>query len=205
MADIRSIDDYSDELMKMYMKNKDADIAPANPVKKDDSAAKEIKTEQEAELFQQNLQTENEEPFFGDDILPPADDADRSVCRLSSADNEFGFLQVMTTTARTAMPVENAAVTIVCMRNGKYNLVGTYLTDNSGQTELIKLPSEDKAATSAPDMAAEPYYYNITAKKDGYYDYESRDVRIFSGITSLQSFELIPLPLHLNETTENQR
>ena len=68
---------------------------------------------------------------------------------------ERGYLRVKTTTGRGSIPLENVQVTVSCYKNGEYHLAGSFLTDSSGQTEIITLQAPPKSTSEKPDINCE--------------------------------------------------
>jgi hypothetical protein len=114
-----------------------------------------------------------------------------------------GFLKVSVSTAQSAIPVENASVLITALKNGKYELIGSYLTDNSGQTQIINLPAPLDDESLIEDGKNVCSYYDIRVRKEGFFDFESLNVPIFDKITSLQSCYIIPIIEGSNPTEAN--
>ena len=52
---------------------------------------------------------------------------------------------------------------------------------------------------TADQRHPESYFYDITAQAAGYYREHSADVPVFPNITSMQNFDLIPLPAGADE------
>ncbi|MBQ8724200.1 MAG: hypothetical protein IJY74_00835 [Oscillospiraceae bacterium] len=123
------------------------------------------------------------------EILLPEDD--------TPPETSFGWLQVTARSADSALPVEGASV-MVLKRNGTENtLVQTLLTDESGKTPKIQLP-----APAISENPMQPFsVYTVKIHRPGYIRLESRDVHIFSGVTSVQPFAMIPLPKGEGEDT----
>ena len=102
-------------------------------------------------------------------------------------------MRVKTTTGRGSIPLENVQVTVSCYKNGEYHLAGSFLTDSSGQPEIITLQAPPKSNSEKPDIRYPSALYDVSIKADGYYDVNSRDVPVFEGITSLQNVDLVPV------------
>ncbi|MBP0968299.1 MAG: carboxypeptidase regulatory-like domain-containing protein [Oscillospiraceae bacterium] len=102
-----------------------------------------------------------------------------------------GFIRVHTVTAEGARPVAGAAVTVVRFISGEPELVALQTTDDSGETETITVPSPPP---SADQRHPSSFLYDITVSAEGYYREHSTDVPVFPGVTSVQTFVMIPLP-----------
>ena len=110
-------------------------------------------------------------------------------------DTSSGFLKVNITKGGI-IPVENATVTITKMENGNPVLVASLKTDQNGNTDTIELPAPALSLSQTSDNTERPYsLYNIVAYKSGFYVVEQLDVPVFSGVTSMQPINFIPIPI----------
>ena len=110
-------------------------------------------------------------------------------------DTSSGFLKVNITKGGI-IPVENATVTITKMENGNPVLVASLKTDQNGNTNTIELPAPALSLSQTSDNTERPYsLYNIVAYKSGFYVVEQLDVPVFSGVTSMQPINFIPIPI----------
>ena len=97
-----------------------------------------------------------------------------------------GFLQVLVRTAKESLPVPSAEVLIESP-----TLSRGLLTDKSGRTEAVPLPTP-AAAASLSAGGKDPFaLYRVTVKKDGFYTQTTENVPVFAGVTSLQPVTLI--------------
>ncbi|MDD6268773.1 MAG: carboxypeptidase-like regulatory domain-containing protein [Oscillospiraceae bacterium] len=108
----------------------------------------------------------------------------------AETETSFGWIQVTARTAGNALPLEGVSVLILKKTGMDNELLMTLVTDSSGSTPKVRLP-----APPVGDIPSQPYStYEIRAFLPGYSRMESTSVPVFSGITSVQPFELIPLP-----------
>ena len=109
------------------------------------------------------------------------------------SDSNFGFLTIRAYTAGEALPLEGATVTV---RDGGDGLIPeeiVRLTDRSGETEPIALPAPPANNSQSPS-AIRPYaIYNVTVTHPHFYPFRATGVPVFSGITSLQPINMLPL------------
>ena len=108
-------------------------------------------------------------------------------------EQNIGYLIVNVSTARGAIPLENASVTISDHEAEGNPIVTVVSTDNSGKTPRLALQAPDRANSMSPDKARPYATYLIEVVKEGYYPVTDSNVPIFSGITSIQPVEMIPL------------
>lgn len=104
-----------------------------------------------------------------------------------------GYLIVNVSTARGALPLEGASVTVFYDEDGNSSVHSVLTTDVSGKTERLELPAPSRELSEVPGNAKPYSTYTISAKKDGYYTVTNTGVPIFAGITSVQPIEMIPL------------
>lgn len=106
-----------------------------------------------------------------------------------------GYLQIRATTARGALPVENAQVYISeTDRDGQNTgVIASGRTDRSGLTEKFSLPAPPRENSESPGIPNPYTKYNVEIYADGYYPIENFDVPVFPGILSVQPAELIPV------------
>lgn len=107
-----------------------------------------------------------------------------------------GIIRVHVATAQGARPVAGAAVIITHLTAGEPKLISLQTTDQSGNIEAVTVPAPPP---SADQRHPESYFYDITAQAAGYYREHSADVPVFPNITSMQNFDLIPLPAGADE------
>ena len=123
---------------------------------------------------------------------------------------DYGFLKVEVRTADNSMPVPNAAVTVVKKGENGDELIFSGSTDESGSVKKIKLPAPPNTKRVLPESFQNYAVYTVSVYSDGYYRAVSSDVPVFGGITSIQRFNLIPIPFSyqdngqsiVNENTE---
>ncbi len=108
---------------------------------------------------------------------------------------EFGYLVVNVRTARGAFPVEGAIVTVSDTDIGENNtgVISSMVTDSSGSTIKIPLSAPSLSRSLVPGDEKPYSVYNISTTAEGFYSVENINVPIFSGITSIQPVELIPV------------
>lgn len=100
-----------------------------------------------------------------------------------------GFLQVRLTAGRTAKPVAGASVE-VSFEGEPGDPIGTYMTDESGMTELIPLDAPD-VQYSMEFSEEQPYaQYTVQASADGYEDVEVAGIEILPGETAVQEIRM---------------
>ncbi len=147
--------------------------------------------------------TDYEEPEIPDYIKngTPPQMAQDAANELLDFEDE-GELRVAALTGDGAFPVPGAHVTITVRRNGSERLAYLLLTDESGETPTVSLPAPSAALSQQPGNAQPFTVVDIRVFANGYFRAQMLNVPIFAGVTSLQSFRLIPLPLIMHEDQE---
>ncbi len=112
---------------------------------------------------------------------------------------DYGFLKVETRTGDNGMPLPNAAITVVRKNGKEEELVFSGVTDESGSIEKIKLPAPPNLKTNAPESFQNYAVYTVSAYLKDYYREVSTDVPVFAGVTSIQRFNLIPMPFNFED------
>lgn len=112
------------------------------------------------------------------------------------AADAFGSLAVQVTTARGAVPVDDALVVISeDGEDGAERMLFTLQTNNSGETQTVRLATYPLSLSQNPDFFGKPYKdYTITTSKPGYYTVINKNVPVFADRFSIQPVNMIALP-----------
>lgn len=124
--------------------------------------------------------------------LPPID----------TQSDQVGYLKVSTTSADETIPLANVSVLISKKFDDHEEMLYSLTTNDNGKTEIVELPAPPKKLSESPNENhnLKPYAeYNISAYLNGYYQVINSTVPIFSGITSIQKINMIPLPSYTTE------
>lgn len=113
-----------------------------------------------------------------------------------------GRIRVAAQTGEGAFPVADAQVSILVRRNGREELAYLLRTDESGETPTVSLPAPPASESQQPGNAQPFTTADIRIFANGYFRAEMRSVPVFAGVTSLQTFQLIPLPVLMHEDME---
>jgi hypothetical protein len=109
----------------------------------------------------------------------------------------YGYMIVRVSTARGAIPLENAIVTVHNydpeFESGRGDIIAVYTTDASGRTERFALPAPSRELSLSPGNGKSYETYNVSVTKEGYYQQYYLNVPIFEGITAIQNADMIPL------------
>ncbi|MBQ8431401.1 MAG: hypothetical protein IJX28_00805 [Clostridia bacterium] len=122
-----------------------------------------------------------------------------------------GYLIVHVTTARGAIPLEGALVTIRDYEADEENggtLVSSLVSGADGNTELLALKTHPRSE-SLTSGNPKPYStYVAEVRLEGFSDQTFIGIPIFDGIVAIQPVDLIPLPEQsgaLPSSPENNR
>lgn len=112
---------------------------------------------------------------------------------ISTLPNDTGYLVVKVSTARGAIPLEGAAVSI---RGEDENtgILYSLTTNSDGATERVSLPAPSRLSSEAPGNTKPYATYSIDVFMDGYLPLSFRGVPVFSSILSIQPAVMIPAP-----------
>lgn len=122
--------------------------------------------------------------------------SESSLVSQESLGDSSGFIDVNVRTGHEASPIVGASVIVSAISNGKRLFIGAGLTDISGSVTDLQAPAPDKIYSQSPNTDVRPYsLFDISVKANGFFNAISVDVPVFSGVTSIQNFSMIPLPL----------
>ncbi len=104
-----------------------------------------------------------------------------------------GMLEFRVFTAREALPVEGARITVSVRIDGSDHVLYTAMTDQSGETAMTVLPAPSKELSQNSENRVQPFsLYDATVEKDDFTKVLLRDIPIFDGVRSIQRVAMIP-------------
>ena len=99
--------------------------------------------------------------------------------------------------------IGGASVTITAIVDGNRMIIAAGVTDSSGSIPKFAVPTPELSLSQAPGSKVRPYnIYDVSVSADGFFNARSVDVPVFSGTTSVQDFEMVPLPILMNPSDE---
>ena len=102
-----------------------------------------------------------------------------------------GYIQVRAYESFALLPLENVAITVTDQDG---TAIAMRLTDRNGRIGPIEIPVPEISYSLAPDPGEKPFTnVNLYARKKGYEQIENENLQVFSGITTDQNLEMIPL------------
>ena len=105
----------------------------------------------------------------------------------------IGYLVVRVSTARGAIPLEDATVSIRGSTEQNSGVVYSLETDASGLTPRLPLPAPPRANSLTPNQDVPYSLWSIDVFCKGFITARYESVPVYAGITSVQSAELVPL------------
>ena len=121
----------------------------------------------------------------------------------NSMGDSTGYILVNVRAGREAYPIENASVLVTAIVDGNRFVVAAGQTDISGTTLKLQTPAPSFIYSQSPDPEKRPYsLFDVSVIANGYFNARSVDVPVFSGITSIQNFNMIPVPLAMRSDDE---
>ena len=111
----------------------------------------------------------------------------------SNSEN-IGYLIVKVSTARGAIPLEDATVSVRGTPEENSSIVYSLETDSSGLTPRLALPAPPKNVSQTPGDIPPFSLWNVDVFFKGFSTAHYTNVPVYSGITSIQNADLIPLP-----------
>ncbi len=117
--------------------------------------------------------------------------------------SEIGYILVNVRTGDDSSAIEGAFVKVTAVVAGKRLVLASGNTDESGISPKFSLPVPDLKHSQTPDPDERPYnLFDVSVYAEGFFRARSVDVPVFSGITSVQNFNLIPVPLMMSSDDE---
>lgn len=106
---------------------------------------------------------------------------------------EVGYLIVKVSTARGAIPLENAAVSIRGETPETSGIIYSTVTNSDGHTERIELPTPARDLSEVPGNYKPFATYSVDVFAEGYAPLAFRGVPIFSSVLSIQPAVMVPV------------
>ncbi|MBE6546872.1 MAG: hypothetical protein E7668_05485 [Ruminococcaceae bacterium] len=106
--------------------------------------------------------------------------------------DSVGYLIVKVSTARGAIPLEGASVTIQGGDTANSGITYSLRTDRDGQTERIALPTPARSISQSPNSTVPYANYNIDVFREGYVPLRFQNVPVFPTVVSIQPAVMVP-------------
>lgn len=117
--------------------------------------------------------------------------------------DEYGSLRIEVSSGYGANPIEDALVVITSKNaDGTRSILSSMLTNSSGETKTAKILSPPASLSENRDNKLPvSSFVDISISRKGYYKVENYNVPVFTGITSIQPVNMIPLPINSPDAT----
>ena len=109
-------------------------------------------------------------------------------------DSSIGYLVVRVSTARGAIPLEDAAVNIRGGDADRSGVLFSLRTDRDGKTPTVALATPDRSLSDAPGTETPYAVYNVDVFKEGYLPLFFHNVPVFPSVISIQPAVMVPDP-----------
>lgn len=204
---------YKQELMKLYSRSSSHDEELPKP---DDGKTEELPDDTAYAGFSGNGSSDETEDYNSRYPEPDLSGLDTDFGTENTEDDEppeysteellgseIGYILVNVRTGDDSSAVGGAFVKITAVVDGKRLVLASGETDESGVSPKFSLPVPDIEHSQEPDPDERPYnLFDISVYAEGFFRARSVDVPVFSGITSVQNFNLIPVPLMMSSDDE---
>lgn len=115
-------------------------------------------------------------------------------------EENVGYLIIRASTARGAIPLPNAAVSIRGAEAKNSGMLFSLSTNDDGLTQKIALPSPDRALSESPGNPSPFSSWNVDVFKEGYIPISFSAVPVYSGVVSVQPAIMVPIPENFRVT-----
>lgn len=109
---------------------------------------------------------------------------------------EKGTLIAQVYTARTAIPIEDVAVTVMEDRTDEKRLIAYRVTDRDGRTQPVEIETPDIVLSQFPSEETPFATCNVQLDHPLYESVLVEHVQVFAETESIQPMEMIPLVEH---------
>lgn len=107
---------------------------------------------------------------------------------------DVGYLVVRVSTARGAIPLSDASVSIRGEDTDRSGILYSLSTNADGMTERVSLPAPARGDSDRPGASKPFATYSVDVFKEGYIPLYFQNVPIFASILSIQPAVMIPAP-----------
>ena len=120
-----------------------------------------------------------------------------------SLGNKKGYIIVNVRAGDESSAVSGATVLVTAVVDGNRMIIASGQTNQNGTTPTFEVPVPDISLSQSPYPNTRPYnLYDISVTAEGYFNARSVDVPVFESITSVQNFNMIPVPSMMNGNDE---
>ncbi|MCD7812382.1 MAG: carboxypeptidase regulatory-like domain-containing protein [Ruminococcus sp.] len=204
-----TVQENDDEAVPVVNVRPEADEPPEAPPEPEREIKTEPETEYEPESEDNDMTRRYPDPDlseletdFGESPEENGDETPEYVSE-ESIGTEKGYIQVNVRTGDDSEPIQGADVQVTAVVDGNLMILASGATDESGAAPLFEVPVPSISYSQTPDPTVRPYsLFDVSVTARGFFNARSVDVPVFEGITSVQSFSMIPTPLFMNSGDE---
>lgn len=106
---------------------------------------------------------------------------------------DVGYLVVRVSTARGAIPLENAAVSIRGGTPESSGILYSLTTNSDGLTDRVELPAPPRSLSASPTDSAPYSLWTVDVFKEGYMPVSYQNLPVYASIVSVQPAVLLPI------------
>lgn len=212
--DRNELERYRQEMMKLYgrstSKGEEPDVPDekepeAEPLPDDSAYAPHSDNDTEQSGVEEDYNSRYPDPDLSglmDDAAEPDNEPPEYVSEESLGSSK-GYILVNVRSGDEANAIGGASVMVTATVAGKRMLIASGLTNASGTTEPFEVPVPSPGLSQSPSPDKRPYnLFDVSVTAKGYFNARSVDVPVFSGITSVQNFSMIPVPAFMADKDE---
>lgn len=202
--DKNSIEEYKRQMMKFYGKNS-----------LEEKNENFINSEEKENLAEEKNESNDDMNYSANERYPEPDlsEFDLNISQIDTLKNDItnetgignsiGYILVNTRTGEDSLPVSGASVLITAIVDGQREIIAFGETDESGMSPKFSVPAPDIVYSENSNLTNRPYsLFDVSIVAKGFFNARSVDVPVFSGITSIQDFAMIPVPLMMKSGDE---
>ena len=155
-------------------------------------------------IFKNKRLNDLAEPLFSSDPIHRRKDIFMHNSSKADGSQQIGYLVIKVSTARGAIPLKDASVSIRGAGQSNSGVIYSLTTDRDGVTPKVELPTPELYYSESPDNPIPYALYNIDVFKDGYTPMYFNNVPVFPSVISVQPAVMIPLSEGGEPTTVNE-
>jgi hypothetical protein len=126
-------------------------------------------------------------------VIPEQNSNDFRAKLCHPGDTDTATLVVQVSTARQAVPVPGAYVSVFCGEDESKVLIAFHPTDESGKTDAMLLAAPDRALSQTPNSPSLPYsLYKVRVDHPGFVSVTLENVQLFGGVETILPVDLVP-------------
>ena len=111
----------------------------------------------------------------------------------NASTDSIGYLIVRVSTARGAIPLENATVSVKGSSADNSGIIYSLETNSSGLTPRLPLPTPQKSLSQSPNDGVPFSLWNVDVYCKGFISAKFLNLPVYPDVTSVQNAELVPL------------